>query len=211
MVNRSAPKKRHFSMLRSFVAADFLTLSNAASGMGAIFCALRYLELGEESYLWGAFILLPLALIFDLFDGFVARWRRSSSILGADLDSLADIVSFGVAPAILAYVLGMRGGWDLIILIYFVACGVARLARYNATALELSQGREKVAYYEGTPIPTSLILVLILGIAFSMGKVGPDLWWGTLELGPWEFHPLTMLYGLSGSAMISATLRIPKP
>ena len=53
--------------------------------------------------------------------------------ISADLDSLADIVSFGVAPAVLGFALGLRGGWDAVILTYFVACGIGRLARFGRT------------------------------------------------------------------------------
>ena len=76
----------------------------------------------------------------DVGDGIVARGRRHSPF-GADLDSLADIVSFGVAPAVLGFTLGMRGGWDALVLCAFVCCGVSRLARYNVTAAALSGDR----------------------------------------------------------------------
>ena len=60
-------------------------------------------------------LLLPLALVCDVLDGYVARLDRSrQSRLGADLDSLADVISFGVAPAVLGYTLGLRGGWDML-------------------------------------------------------------------------------------------------
>ena len=96
----------------------------------------------------------PAALIFDWFDGRVARSRHHHSALGRELDSLADIISFGVAPAVLGFAAGLRGAWDWLALIYFVCCGVSRLARYNVTAETLSAGGNKVAYFEGTPIPT---------------------------------------------------------
>ncbi|TXD33650.1 CDP-diacylglycerol--serine O-phosphatidyltransferase [Lujinxingia vulgaris] len=203
-------RRKRFEMLRSFALADIITMANAACGVAAIFCCLNYMDEKIDLYVWWAFGLLPLALVFDLFDGAVARWRRKHSALGADLDSLADIVSFGVAPAVLAYTLGMRGGWDAVVLIYFVVCGIARLARYNVTAAELSQGTGKVPYYEGTPIPTSLVLVLVMAVAFDRGAYGAALWGGNLELLGWGFHPLVLLFGLSGSAMISTHLRIKK-
>lgn len=203
-------KRKRFEMLRSFAAADFITLSNAACGMAAIFFCLNYMEEAAPAYIWTAMILLPVALVFDLLDGFVARWRHKHSALGADLDSLADIVSFGVAPAVLGYALGMNGAWDALVLIFFVVCGIARLARYNVTAADLSGGTGKVPYYEGTPIPTSLMLVLVLAIAFGNGAVGSELWMGSTQLGPWEVHPLVLIYALSGSAMVSTGIRIPK-
>jgi CDP-diacylglycerol---serine O-phosphatidyltransferase len=212
-------KKPHFTLFRSFVLADVITLGNASCGTGAIFSCLRYVAEARGGtappsasiYLWTAFALLPLALICDVLDGSVARWRRRQSPLGADLDSLADVVSFGVAPAVLGFSVGMRGTFDALVLIYFVSCGISRLARFNVTAETLSAGTGKVKYYEGTPIPSSLLLVVILGIAFAMGRVGERLWFGVLTIGPWDFHPLVLLYALSGSAMVSATLRIPKP
>ena len=95
------------------------------------------------------------ALVFDVLDGRIARWRQTSSALGRELDSLADVISFGVAPAAIAYACGMQGLCDRVVLVFFVACGVSRLARYNVTAEALSEGTGKVKYFEGTPIPTS--------------------------------------------------------
>lgn len=204
-------KAKRFSMLRSFVLADVITLGNAACGTGAILACVRYVERGERLFLWLALGLLPLALICDVLDGSIARRRRKHSALGADLDSLADIVSFGVAPAVLGYALGLRGFFDTVILIYFVACGISRLARYNATHDALADESGKVAYYEGTPIPTSLLVALVLGIAFATGHVGDNLWLGTWSIWGLDLHPLALLFAVSGSAMVSATLRIPKP
>ena len=210
-VSEGQKPKKHFSLLRSLAPADFITLANAAAGMGAILLSVRYLESGHRLSMWGAFLLLPVALACDVLDGTVARWRQRSSPYGADLDSLADIVSFGVAPAVVGYVLGMRGGWDAVVLAYFVVCGISRLARFNVTADSLMTDRGKVSHFEGTPIPTSLLLVLVLGVAFGSNRVGEALWWGSLSLGPFELHPLVLMYGVSGSAMITATLKIPKP
>jgi CDP-diacylglycerol--serine O-phosphatidyltransferase len=204
---------RHMSMLRSYTPADFLTIGNASCGTIAIFLCLDYLAAGERRFLWIAFLLLPLALICDVLDGYVARLHRTrQSALGADLDSLADVISFGVAPAVLGFTLGLRGGWDMLVLTYFVVCGVSRLARFNVTASALSdQATGKVKYFEGTPIPTSILLVALLGVAAWSGRVEDRLWFGQWRLGLAVLHPLTLLFGASGSAMISATLRIPKP
>lgn len=200
-----------FAMLRTFVLADVITLGNAACGMAAILCCMAYLDAQSTSYLWAALALFPIALVADILDGTVARWRRRQSPLGADLDSLADIVSFGVAPAVLAYAVGMRGAWDALILIYFVGCGISRLARFNATADALMTHEGKVSHFEGTPIPTSLVLVAVLAVAVSRGAIRQDLWGGAVELAGLTLHPLTIMYFVSGSAMVSARLRIPKP
>ena len=69
----------------------------------------------------------------------------------------------------------------------------------------------KVKYYEGTPIPTSLLIVAVLAVAWWRGDVGDALWLGAYRLGRGYFHPLVLLYAISGSAMVSASLRIPKP
>ena len=202
--------RRHLSMIRGFHLADFLTLGNAACGVLAIFAVMAYLELRDVRRLLAATALIPVALALDVLDGRVARSRHMHSALGRELDSLADVISFGVAPAAIAYGAGMTGVWDIVILIYFTACGVSRLARYNVTAEELSGGGEKVEYFEGTPIPTSLVLVAIVAAAAWLGRVGDALPLGVVHVGPWSLHPLSLLWALSGSLMISKTLRIPK-
>ena len=203
-------ERKPLSMVRSLVPADFITLGNAASGTAALFMCLLYVEEKSDAAMWLAFSLFPVALACDVLDGFVARWRSRQSPYGADLDSLSDVISFGVAPAGLAFALGMRGGWDVAVLIYFVSCGIARLARFNVTADALSDERGKVRYFEGTPIPTSVALVAILAFAFGADHTGERLWLGVHRIGPWLLHPLVLIYALSGSGMIS-TLRIPKP
>ena len=200
-------------MLRSYTPADALTIGNAACGTIAIFLCLDYLATDERRFLWTAFLLLPAALVCDVLDGYVARLNTArQSRLGADLDSLSDVISFGVAPAVLGFTLGLRGGWDMVCLSYFVVCGVSRLARFNVTAADLADANTgKVKYFEGTPIPTSIALVLLFGVAFYLGRVDEQLWFGSVHIGRPVLHPLALLYVASGSAMISATLRVPKP
>ena len=201
---------RHFSMLRGFQLADFFTLGNAACGIATVLVAMLFLTSHSTTHYLIATALAPAALVFDVLDGRVARWRQTASALGRELDSLADIVSFGVAPAALAFAAGMSGGWDGLVLVYFVCCGVSRLARYNVTAEALSGGGDKVAYFEGTPIPTSVVLVAVLAFAAWQGRIEADLYGGAVEIGPWRLHPLVLLFAVSGTLMISKTLRIPK-
>jgi CDP-diacylglycerol---serine O-phosphatidyltransferase len=146
-----------------------------------------------------------------VLDGRIARWRHSASQLGRELDSLADVISFGVAPAGLAFSLGLTGLWDALVLLYFVCCGISRLARYNITAEAMSADAGKVTYFEGTPIPSSVLLVLLMLVLTKAGRVGGQLPGGVWGLGPYDLHPLALLFGLSGSLMISKTLHIPKP
>ena len=201
--------EKPFSMIREFHLADWFTLANAVCGTGAIFSTMTYLETGAVRHILFASGLVLAALIFDILDGRVARWRQKSSAMGRELDSLADVISFGVAPAIIAYGCGMQGLYDRIVLAYFVACGVSRLARYNVTAEELSEGTGKVKYFEGTPIPTSILLVAVLALAGWTGAVREDLWFGAATLAGFTFHPMVLMFALSGSLMISR-IRIPK-
>ncbi len=140
-------------------------------------------------------------------------YLQNASPYGADLDSLADVVSFSVAPAVLGFTLGLRGLWDCIILSYFVCCGIGRLARYNVTSAELSDSSTgKVKYYQGFPVPTSLLLVLILYIAYSQGAVYENIWFGAYrtQFIPGTFHPFSLSFFFMGCAMISEW-PIPKP
>src|SRR5205823_7134095 len=127
---------------------------------------------GEAVHFFAAAALAPAAFVCDVLDGRIARARHQHSPLGRELDSLSDVISFGVAPAALGFAAGMHGGWDAAALIYFVCCGVSRLARYNITAEELAGASGKVKYFEGTPIPTSVVIVLLLAAAQWQGRTG---------------------------------------
>lgn len=196
-------------MIREFQLADWFTLANASCGAGALFSIMTYLEAKEVRHIYFACALVFVALIFDILDGRIARWRQKVSLMGQELDSLADVISFGVAPAIIGYGCGMQGLYDRIVLICFVACGVSRLARYNVTAAALSEGTGKVKYFEGTPIPTSILLVAVLALGAWFGAVGQDLWLGEITLAGSTLHPLVLMFAVSGSLMISR-FHIPK-
>jgi CDP-diacylglycerol--serine O-phosphatidyltransferase len=198
-----------FAMIREFQLADWFTLANAVCGTGALFSMLTYLQTSDVRHVYFACGLVLAALIFDVLDGRIARWRQKNSIMGRELDSLADVISFGVAPAVIAYGCGMQGLYDRIILTCFVACGVSRLARYNVTADELSEGGSKVKYFEGTPIPTSVLLVVLLCLAAYQGALRESLWFGHVLIFGFTLHPFVLLFALSGSLMISR-IRFPK-
>ncbi len=203
-------RPRHFSMIREFHLADFLTVANGCCGTAAIFLAMEHVREARPEKIYAAGALVVAALVFDVLDGRVARRRHRASVMGRELDSLADVISFGVAPASLAYAVGMTGLWDALALLYFVACGISRLARYNVTAEMLAGTSGKVAYFEGTPIPTSTVLVALIVVLGWLGRIGSDLPFGVVALGGLGLHPLVLLFVLSGSLMISKTLRIPK-
>jgi CDP-diacylglycerol---serine O-phosphatidyltransferase len=200
---------RHFYMIREFRLADWFTLANAVCGTGAMFSTLTYMESLDVRHVYFACWLVAAALVFDILDGRIARWRQKTSMMGRELDSLADVISFGVAPAVIGYGCGMQGFYDRIILTYFVACGVSRLARYNITADALSDEEGKVKYFEGTPIPTSLVLVMVLFWAATQGALRESLWFGNVKLLGLTLHPLALMFAISGSLMVSR-IKIPK-
>jgi CDP-diacylglycerol--serine O-phosphatidyltransferase len=201
--------QKPFSLIREFHLADWFTLGNAICGTGALFSMLTYLQTDDVMHIYFACGMVIAALVFDVLDGRIARWRQQTSAMGRELDSLADVISFGVAPAVIGYACGMQGLYDRIVLGYFVACGVSRLARYNITAEALSDGKGKVKYFEGTPIPTSLLLVMLLAWAASQGALGESLWFGQVMLAGFTLHPMVLLFAISGSLMVSR-IRFPK-
>jgi CDP-diacylglycerol--serine O-phosphatidyltransferase len=207
-----ADGERRLSMLRSYTAADLLTLANASCGTLSVFACLSYIADDRSRQVWAAFVLPIFALAFDVLDGYVARIdTRRQSRLGADLDSLADIVSFGVAPAVLGYTLGLRGLWDVIVLTFFVCCGISRLARFNVTSASLTNAATgKVRYFEGTPIPTSILLVILMAVLYHLDLTGQHFWWGHWTVLGRGFHPFALLFLVSGSLMVS-TVKVPKP
>jgi CDP-diacylglycerol--serine O-phosphatidyltransferase len=192
-------------MIRGFNMADLFTMANGACGVLAVFQAMRAASSDAPGALTAAAALVPLALVFDVLDGRVARWRHDASPLGRELDSLADVISFGVAPAAIAFAAGLDALLDCLVLVYFVLCGLSRLARYNITAEALSAGGDKVRYFEGTPIPTSVIPLGLLLLAARSDALYP------VHIAGLRFHLASLLFALSGSLMISKTLRIPKP
>jgi CDP-diacylglycerol--serine O-phosphatidyltransferase len=202
---------RHFSMIRSFHLADVFTLANGFLGAGAVLAFMRFMIDRRNMFFWLGTALLPVALVMDALDGRIARRRGMASPLGQELDSLADVVSFGVAPAAMAFAAGLRGGWDALLLIYFVGCGISRLARYNVSASAAAAASTKVTAFEGFPIPSSLALVALLAVLAGLQRWQERLPWGAVTFAGMTLHPLALLFGLHGSAMISKTLRIPKP
>jgi CDP-diacylglycerol--serine O-phosphatidyltransferase len=130
--------------------------------------------------------------------------RHTASPLGRELDSLADVISFGVAPAAIAFAAGVDSPLDQAVLIFFALCGLSRLARYNVTAESLAGDAGKVKYFEGTPIPTSVVPLALLMIAFHHRNLLPANVFGV------EFHLLALVFFVSGCLMISKSLHIPK-
>ncbi|KAF3351814.1 hypothetical protein VD0002_g9590 [Verticillium dahliae] len=205
----------HFSLIRAMHLADLITLCNGACGTLSIFTSLSYClgDPADLSTMYLALFFLPFGLFFDFMDGKVARWRKKSSLMGQELDSLADLISFGVAPASAAYALGLRTPLDRLLLTFFVLCGLTRLARFNVTVAVLPKDASgKSQYFEGTPIPTSLATDSVMAYWIYTGAVLDKLPLGTLFAGSLlEFHPVALLFVVHGCLMTSRRIRIPKP
>ncbi|GAB7361324.1 hypothetical protein MBLNU230_g1380t1 [Neophaeotheca triangularis] len=205
----------HFSLVRAYHLADLITLMNGFCGVMSILSSMRYcLSPPDEHFnLYVSLWFMPFGLAFDFFDGKVARWRQKSSLMGQELDSLADLISFGVAPAMCAFALGMRTPLDQLLLTLFVLAGLARLARFNVTTGNVPKDASgKAAYFEGIPIPMSLTIAALMGFWVYKGWVVDDVPMGTvLEGTSLEFHPVVGLFLAHGCAMVSKTLHVPKP
>ncbi|KAK3618762.1 CDP-diacylglycerol-serine O-phosphatidyltransferase [Elasticomyces elasticus] len=207
----------HFSLVRAYHLADLITLMNGFCGFMSIISSMRYAIAHasgskETGYMYAALALMPLGLFFDFFDGKVARWRGKSSLMGQELDSLADLISFGVAPASCAFALGLRTPLDQFFLTCFVLSGLARLARFNVTTGNVPKDATgKAAYFEGLPIPTSLTILPVFTYWVSQGWIQQSIPFGTFGSGLLEFHPIVAVFLAHGCCMVSKTLHIPKP
>ncbi|KKK14916.1 phosphatidylserine synthase [Aspergillus ochraceoroseus] len=201
----------HFSLVRALHLADLVTELNVMS----VLSSMRYCLGDPHEYgaIWIALGLMPLGLFFDFMDGRIARWRNKSSLMGQELDSLADLISFGMSPAAVAFAIGIRTPLDHLLLAFFVLCGLTRLARFNVTAAVLPKDKTgKSKYFEGTPIPTTLSIASLMAYWVSNGWILEDLPLGVVAQGTiFEFHPIVLLFVLHGCLMVSKTLHIPKP
>ncbi|MFT7839352.1 CDP-diacylglycerol--serine O-phosphatidyltransferase [Saccharothrix sp. BKS2] len=181
--------------------------------------------------MWGAAIAaIAAAALFDGLDGRLARMLDATSKMGAELDSLADAISFGVAPALVVYVWkfdGAREGW--VIALVFAVCMVLRLARFN-TLLEVERPPFTKEFFVGVPAPAGgLLLLLPLIVDEQVGRPG---WWSdpvvvgvwtvavamllvsriptlsvkTIRVSPRFVAPLLVLVGLLAAAIITFPL-----
>jgi CDP-diacylglycerol---serine O-phosphatidyltransferase len=150
---------------------SLFTLGNMLCGFAAILVSIR----GQYSL---AAVLIGLSVLFDIADGAVARLVRAVSAFGLQFDSLADLVSFGLAPALLAFTLFSEGRdeWDplgWVVCFLWVACAAIRLARFNTTVDPTADKR----YFTGMPSPGAAGVVLASVFAFGDQMQGRDRLW----------------------------------
>ncbi|NCQ17008.1 MAG: CDP-diacylglycerol--serine O-phosphatidyltransferase [Ignavibacteria bacterium CG22_combo_CG10-13_8_21_14_all_37_15] len=132
-----------------------------------LFCGfLSIIEAAEQNYVLAAW-LIGAAAIFDALDGVAARITRSSSQFGVELDSLSDVVSFGLAPAFLIYETGLKRFETLGIVVagIYLLCGAFRLARFNTQLVGF-----KKEYFVGLPIPTAALTIAAYILVFAEGN-----------------------------------------
>jgi len=131
--------------------ADIFTVGNLCCGVLSILLAI-------DGYFDLSALLLFLAVVFDVLDGKIAGLLHQKNFFGKQIDSMSDLVSFGVAPALLYYSMSSPGALGIAVSLFFVACGMLRLARYN-----ISEGPG----FEGVPITVNGVLFPLLFLLVS--------------------------------------------
>jgi CDP-diacylglycerol--serine O-phosphatidyltransferase len=184
-----------------YLIPSFLTVANMLCGFYAIMSTFR----GGFTDLDNAAKAIGLAIVFDSFDGFVARATGTTSEFGKQFDSLADIVSFGMAPAVLAFTWGIRGisestfldvrrlhaiGWW--VTLSFVICCAWRLARFNIQGMAPGGGSR---YFVGLPCPAAAGLIVATVHAIK------------LPIEDWRWSVVWMLVVAAAAALMSSTVR----
>ena len=200
------PRRRPRGM---FILPSTFTAVNIAAGFFAITQSLEGSALQPHHFDYAA-IAIGLAIPFDALDGRIARMTNTESEFGKELDSLADVITFGVAPSILAFAWGFRSlplamNHDLrlklvqfgaFVCFLFLLCGASRLARFNISVnpIPKNPGRPDRKYFVGMPIPAAAGLVVAVVHAF----IGLPIftWWLAIIWG--------LLVGFIGFLMISS-------
>ena len=184
-----------------FALPSLVTLLSIACGFASIVISVDNAHIGSARDYQTAAVLLVLAGVFDALDGFVARATNTSSQFGVQLDSIADVMNFGCAPAVLLYCYGfvLNGPNEPMLLriggiasFYFVACGAMRLARFNVNV-----GRTDPMYFVGMPITAGAACVASAVVA-----------WPQPAMSVWHGYLIVALLVAVGSLMVS-TIRFP--
>lgn len=200
------------------VLPTLLTAGNLASGITAILCAAHGTGEARSSWLQAGALMLFVAMVCDMLDGKVARMTNQAGAFGAELDSLSDVVSFGVAPAMLVHrlILGEPGVFDYgqrllwFITVFYPVMASIRLARYN-----VEHTNEATPYFRGLPSPGAAAMVCAWIILYHQdqarlvqwGLVRNQAYSGLFHLDPfgWTILGMTMLVAL----LMVSTIRYP--
>jgi len=171
-------------------SADDLVLLPDVTNMGT-----QYISIPQQMFMASLFI--GLAAVVDFFDGFVARWIKAASPIGAQLDSLADVVSFGVAPSLIIYQFlrlsfaqqenGLNVSTLFLIPAFIVACaGAYRLARFNIDTTQTT-------YFKGVPIPANGLVIAAFPLIYwtndytiiTQVLISPWFWYALIIILSW--------------------------
>jgi CDP-diacylglycerol---serine O-phosphatidyltransferase len=174
-----SPTQESDERVRIYFLPNLLTAGNLACGFFALTWIFKYQQGGDYEPIKTAIRLILAAFAFDFFDGRLARLAKKESRFGREFDSLADIVSFGVAPAFLIYRIVLQefeSGW--VIAATYLVCGGIRLARFNILSMRPGSSDERV--FVGFPIPSAaglvvsvtMLIMWMVGHDRTMGKWG---------------------------------------
>jgi len=155
----------------------------------------QYVSIPQQMFMASLFI--SLAAVIDFLDGFVARWMKATSAIGAQLDSLADVVSFGVAPSLIIYQFlrlsfaqqdnGLQVPFIFLVPAFVIACaGAYRLARFNLDT-------EHTNYFKGVPIPANGLLIASFPLIYWTNNysfitdvlISPWFWYALIIILSW--------------------------
>ena len=181
-----------------YILPSLFTAGNIAIGYYAVLESIRGSAAADSTAFDRASIAIIFAMFFDALDGRIARLTNTESAFGRELDSLADVVTFGVAPSFLAYLWGVKQIWTspypqidsrlmhfgLVICFLFLICGACRLARFNSSVnpQPRNPGRPGRKYFVGMPIPAGAG-VLAAVVHFEAGSPIHALWISVVWLG----------------------------
>jgi len=175
------PKVRFKTLIKT---PDYVTLASVLCGMLSIFFASKY-------HFIGAALLLMAAAFFDWLDGEVATLIKRKGRFGSELDSLADAVSFGVAPALFGYFLGLNGFISMSVLILFTMASILRLARFNVI-------KKSYNYYIGLATTVNAVGLPILYFLITLANLP----WSTAK---WIF----LFYFTLASVLMVSSIKVP--
>lgn len=192
-----------------YLLPSLFTAGNIGAGYFSITQTIAAISGSAQSHLDWAAIAILFAIPFDALDGRIARMTNTTSDFGRELDSLADVITFGVAPSLLAFVWGFHFLPDSIdprlrqhliqlgafVCFLFLLCGASRLARFNIShdAQPRNPGRPGRKYFVGMPIPAAAwLLAATIHLCYGI----PVEWW-------WVSIPWLILVGLAGFLMVS--------
>jgi CDP-diacylglycerol--serine O-phosphatidyltransferase len=196
-----------------YILPSLFTAGTIAAGYYAVLESIRGMVMADGRFFDHAALAIVLAVVFDGLDGRIARLTNTSSAFGRELDSLADVITFGMAPSLLAYLWGVRqvvpSGFPVIegrvhhfgavICFLFLICGACRLARFNIAInpQPRNPGRPGRKYFVGMPIPAGAGVIAAV-VHFEGGSPIHNLWlsvvWialvaftGFLMVSSWRF------------------------